>query len=47
MPATKKLAEMIKNDPNRALRVANLLSQGITIARAIKYVELADKETYR
>jgi hypothetical protein len=47
MTAPQKLAQLITNEPQKALRVANLMAQNITMARAIKYVEMADKEARR
>lgn len=47
MTANQKFAKAVQTDPAKALRIANLVAQGITVARAIKYVEIATKEGHR
>lgn len=47
MTAPQRFAKLVINDPARAVRVANLIAQGHSIARALQIVRIADKESYR
>ncbi len=47
MTAPQRFAKLVIEDPARAVRVANLVAQGHSIARALIIIRIADKENYR
>lgn len=47
MKALDTLAHYVKEDPAKALRVASLISQGHSVAFAIRIIKISDQETQK